>query len=372
MSYLTKCKKALTIIMAAFILAGSITAPTSAATLLSVSGTRKKVYTGRKSNVYFEGKNLSTAVRYGIYYNDNFMVPYSYMLVKKGPRIKSSYNSKRKIIKLAYGGKTVKMKLNSKVIYVNGIRKSNLNTPPIKVKMEGSNLIVVPIKRICAELGLGYSYGSSTRKIYISKKAVQAAPAAPAQTETPAVDTQNLSSALNSIVQATSFKNLTTAAFIGVLGPLAQNDYHKSGVLASVTLAQAINESGWGKTDLAQRGNNIFGMKINLSGNTWSGSVWDGKSNVSIITTEEYGGKKVKIRASFRKYNSVAESIADHSAYLCNAMNGSRRRYSGLTATKSYAEQLRIIQKGGYCTWSSYISELTGLIKKYDLTKYDS
>lgn len=375
MSYLTKCKKVLTIIMAAVILAGSITAPTSAATLLSVSGTRKKVYTGRKSRVYFEGKTISTAVRYGIYYNDNFMVPYNYMLVKKGPRIKSSYNSKRKTIELAYGEQTVRIKLNSRAIYVNGIRKRNLNTPPIKVKMEGSNLIVIPIKRVAAELGLGYAYESSTRKIYLTKnRTTPAASETTTQTQPAAstVNTQNLSSTLNSIVQATSFKSLTTSAFIGALGPLAQNDYHKSGVLASVTLAQAINESGWGKTELAQKGNNIFGMKISLSGNTWSGSVWDGKSNVSIITTEEYGGKKVKIRASFRKYNSVAESIADHSAYLCNAMNGSRRRYSGLTATKSYAEQLRIIQKGGYCTWSSYISELTGLIKKYDLTKYDS
>ena len=375
MSYLTTFKRMLTIVLAAVLLVVSTALPASAATILNVSGS-KKVYTGKKSEVYFEGKKLNTATRYGIYYNDNFMIPYSTMLVKKGPHVKASYNKKSKQIKLTYNGKKVVLKLNSRVIYVNGIKKSKLNTPPIKVKMESSNLIVIPIKRVAAELGLGYSYESSTRKIYLTKKStISSASKTTTQTQkqpaAPTVNTQNLSSTVQSIIQASSFKNLTTLAFISVLGPIARNDYHRSGVLASVTLAQAINESGWGKTVLAQKGNNIFGMKINLSGNTWSGSVWDGKSSVSIITTEEYGGKKVKIRASFRKYKSVSDSIADHSAYLCNAMNGSRRRYSGLTATKSYAQQLRIIQKGGYCTWSSYISELTGLIEKYNLTKYD-
>jgi flagellum-specific peptidoglycan hydrolase FlgJ len=180
-----------------------------------------------------------------------------------------------------------------------------------------------------------------------------------------------MTSIANGIIQSSAFLNLTQTAFIALIGPLAQQDYHKSGVLASVTLAQAINESGWGKTELAQKGNNIFGMKISLSGNTWSGSVWDGKSYVSIRTTEEYGGKKTKITAKFRKYKSVTDSIADHSAYLVNAMNGSKRRYTGLTATKKYSEQLKILQKGGYCTWSSYVSELTSLIKKYKLTQYD-
>ena len=86
----------------------------------------------------------------------------------------------------------------------------------------------------------------------------------------------------------------------------------------------------------------------------------------------EYNGKKVIITAKFRKYSSVAQSIADHSAYLSNAMNGTHRRYNGLTTTKSYSTQLSILQKGGYCTWSGYVSELTTLIKKYNLTSWDN
>ena len=94
----------------------------------------------------------------------------------------------------------------------------------------------------------------------------------------------------------------------------------------------------------------MFGMKTSLSGNSWSGSAWDGKSYAEVKTTEEYNGKKVIITAKFRKYSSVAQSIADHSAYLSNAMNGTHRR----------------------CTWSGYVSELTTLIKKYNLTSWDN
>lgn len=377
MSYLTNCKRALTIIMASIMLAVTVCAPASAATTLSVNG-KTRVYTGRKSKVYFGGKQISTSKRYGLYINDNFMIPYKKLLVKTGPKMKASYSNKSKVLILKYNSKKVKVKANSKAIYVNDVKKSKLNTAPTIVKMEGSKVLVVPIKRIAAELGMGYSYNSSTRQIYLTKKKAVAATNTESandkkdtQPQASATSTQNVAAAVTSIIQATSFKSLTSAAFIALLGPIAQADYHKTGVLASVTLAQAINESGWGRTELSQKGNNIFGMKISLSGNTWSGSVWDGKSYVSILTTEEYGGRKVKITAKFRKYNSVTESIADHSAYLCNAMNGSKRRYYGLTSTKNYAQQLKILQKGGYCTWSSYVSELTNLIKKYNLTKYD-
>lgn len=366
MSYLTNLKKTLTIIMALVMLAGAFITPVAnveAVTTFKLNGSTRR-YTGKKSKVYFEGKQISTSTRYGLYINDNFMVPYKKLLVSSGPRMSGTYNRSTKVLILTYGNTNVRMKINSKKVYVNGLRKSNLNTPPMNVRMEGKNVVVVPIKRLCAELGLQYYYDSASRKIYIAKKTDGQA--------NPGANTSTIVSAATSILQSTAFLNLTQTAFIALIGPLAQQDYHKSGVLASVTLAQAINESGWGKTELAQKGNNIFGMKISLSGNTWAGSVWDGKSYVSIRTTEEYGGKKTKITAKFRKYPSVTYSIADHSAYLVNAMNGSKRRYYGLTSTKSYSEQLNILRKGGYCTWSSYVSELTNLIKKYNLTKYDS
>ncbi len=171
-------------------------------------------------------------------------------------------------------------------------------------------------------------------------------------------------------VTAKSFKTMSTETFIKTIGPLATADYQNTGVLASVTIAQAINESNQGRSSLAQNANNLFGMKTSLSGNTWAGSTWKGKVYKK-RTKEEVKGKKITITAKFRKYSSVMDSISDHSAYLTGAKKGKKLRYSGLTSTDSYKKQLKILQKGGYCTWSGYSKELSALIQKYHLTDYD-
>ena len=367
MSYLKDLNRTLTIIMAFVMLAAGIILPVDRASAATTyqSGGKKKIYTGSKSDVYYNGSKISNGNKYGIYVNDNFLVPYNSLLVKKGPKMSAVYNKATKVLILTYGGKNLKMKVNSRTIYVNGVRKSSLNTPPVSAKMEGTGVILVPIKRICSELELPYSYDKSSRAVYIGEGSGSG------NTQNKADNTATNVTVSSGNVQATAFVNLTQFAFLNIIGPLATADYQRSGVLASVTLAQAINESGWGKTKLAQSGNNIFGMKKSLSGNTWAGSVWNGRDVVKIKTREEYHGRKVTITAEFRKYPSVTDSIADHSAYLINAKNGTKNRYAGLAKTKSYAKQLKIIRKGGYCTWSSYISELTKLIKKYNLTKYD-
>jgi flagellum-specific peptidoglycan hydrolase FlgJ len=177
---------------------------------------------------------------------------------------------------------------------------------------------------------------------------------------------------VNFSLKATAFRRMSTRSFIAALGPIAQADAKKSGVLASVTLAQAILESGWGKSQLAQKANNLFGMKTSLSGNTWKGSTWNKKS-VYKKRTAEYGknNRKYYITASFRKYSTVYQSISDHSAYLTGAKNGKSYRYKGLTSTKSYKKQLTIIRKGGYATSKTYVSDLCKIIKKYKLYEWD-
>ena len=65
-------------------------------------------------------------------------------------------------------------------------------------------------------------------------------------------------------------------------------------------LAQFILESGYGKSELAQNANNVFGMKCFLSGNTWAGSVWDDKSKYTKQTKEQNAdGSYVTITADF-------------------------------------------------------------------------
>ena len=156
------------------------------------------------------------------------------------------------------------------------------------------------------------------------------------------------------------------------VGPLFTADQKKSGILASVSMAQFILESGYGKSELALGANNCFGMKKSLSGNTWSGSVWDGVSIYKKKTQEQKAdGSYVTVTAEFRKYANVEDSIADHSAYLLGAKNGEKLRYDGLKGCSDYKKAVQIIKDGGYATSLTYVEKLCGIIERWNLTKWD-
>ena len=173
--------------------------------------------------------------------------------------------------------------------------------------------------------------------------------------------------------QASVLKNLSEADAIKKVGVLFTADQKKSGILASVSLAQFILESGYGKSELAQNANNIFGMKCSLSGNSWSGSSWDGKSKYTKKTQEQNpDGSMVTITADFRKYPCIEDSIADHSAYLLGAKNGSKLRYDGLKGCADYKKAVQIIKGGGYATSLTYVEKLISIIERWNLTQYDA
>lgn len=173
-------------------------------------------------------------------------------------------------------------------------------------------------------------------------------------------------------LQASSLKNLSEADVIAKVGPLFTADQKASGILASVSLAQFILESGYGKSELAQNANNCFGMKKSLSGNTWGGSAWDGTSIYTKKTQEYENGAYVTVTADFRKYPSVEKSIADHSAYLLGAKNGTKLRYDGLKGCTDYKKAVQIIKDGGYATSPTYVENLCSIIEKWKLTQYDT
>lgn len=86
--------------------------------------------------------------------------------------------------------------------------------------------------------------------------------------------------------------------FLAMVGPLAQADMQKSGILASLTIAQAILESGWGASELATKANALFGIKADAR---WSGKAY------SKDTKECYDGATyTTITALFRAYDSWA------------------------------------------------------------------
>lgn len=174
-------------------------------------------------------------------------------------------------------------------------------------------------------------------------------------------------------LQAVELAGLTEAQVIEKVGTLFTADQKKSGVLASVSLAQFILESGYGKSELAQKANNCFGMKKSLSGNTWGGSSWDGKSIYTKKTKEQNAdGSYETITADFRKYVCVEDSIADHSAYLLNAKNNAALRYKGLKGCTDYKKAAQIIKDGGYATSLTYVEKLCSIIGRWNLTKFDA
>lgn len=146
----------------------------------------------------------------------------------------------------------------------------------------------------------------------------------------------------------------TRQQFIDEIAPLAQQDMAKTGILASVTIAQAVLESGDGNSTLTQRANNLFGIKGSYNG-----------QSATFATQEYVNGGYVTVNAAFRSYPSWSASIADHSALLSN----SRYNLSGVT---DYREACNTLQNKGYATAPNYASTLISLIEQNNLAKYDT
>lgn len=147
--------------------------------------------------------------------------------------------------------------------------------------------------------------------------------------------------------------------FIKKVGALASADMKKSGVLASLTVAQAILESAWGKSELATGGNALFGIKATKS---WKGKVYckDTKEcydGVNLVTVNN---------ATFRAYDSWEESVADHSAFL-----KANKRYKEVIGETDYKKACEAIKAAGYATDPDYVEKLVKLIEDCELTEFD-
>lgn len=142
--------------------------------------------------------------------------------------------------------------------------------------------------------------------------------------------------------------------FIDSLVAEAQFCQVEYGILASLTIAQAILESGWGSSQLAQKGNNLFGIKGDYCG-----------LSVSIESPEWINGEKIMMVSSFRKYPSRRASIIDHAEFM------QKPRYDAVRAAKTPKEACDAIQKSGYSTDPDYGPYLLRLIGQYDLARYD-
>lgn len=143
--------------------------------------------------------------------------------------------------------------------------------------------------------------------------------------------------------------------FIEDIKDYAIQDYRTSKVLPSITIGQAILESGWGKSYLATEGKNLFGIKVG----DWRGEI------ISLPTKEYIKGQWITVNANFRKYRNYGESIKDHSELL------NKSWYSQVIQAKDYKAQAKALQSCGYATDPNYANLLIQIIEENNLQQYD-
>jgi flagellum-specific peptidoglycan hydrolase FlgJ len=147
--------------------------------------------------------------------------------------------------------------------------------------------------------------------------------------------------------------------FIEAVGAAARRSQRSTGVPASVTIAQAILESDWGRSRLTREANNLFGIKA-LSGPGPAGTV-------DLVTWEHIGDLDSVVQAPFRAYHSLEESVADHGAFFLR--NG---RYADALAVAADPQAFaRAINQAGYATDPNYAAKLIRLMDRYDLYRFD-
>jgi len=143
--------------------------------------------------------------------------------------------------------------------------------------------------------------------------------------------------------------------FVRLIGPAAKQSMARTGVPASVTIAQAALETGWGGSTIGTA-KNLFGIK----GTGPAGSV-------TTPTREYLNGRYVTVQDKFRAYNTWSESIDDHSKLL----QGSR--YRPAMAYKDNPDMFAAqLQRCGYATDPSYAKKLVSIMKTWNLYQYDT
>ena len=125
----------------------------------------------------------------------------------------------------------------------------------------------------------------------------------------------------------------------------------------SPIIAQAIIESGWGKSGLASKYHNYFGLKC--------GSSWKGKS-VNMTTKEEYKvGTMTNIRDNFRVFEDFDDGIRGYFEFINTS------RYANLKGVKNPEEYVRRLKADGYATSSKYVDNIMRVIRDNKLTRFD-
>ncbi len=145
--------------------------------------------------------------------------------------------------------------------------------------------------------------------------------------------------------------NQSYADYFSKYGKMAVKQMHQYRIPASITLAQGVLESGAGRSELARKANNHFGIKCNG---------WTGRKS--------YHDDDAR-NECFRAYDNVQDSYVDHSVFLTKSPRYNRLFSLKITDYKGWARGLKAC---GYATSPTYATQLINIIELYHLYKYDS
>jgi flagellum-specific peptidoglycan hydrolase FlgJ len=148
--------------------------------------------------------------------------------------------------------------------------------------------------------------------------------------------------------------------FIEEIGGAAGRLRAEIGLPPSLVLAMAINESGWGRSELAQRANNLFGIKAHRGAGT--------AGIVEMETWEMIDGKMVTVRAPFRAYRTRDECLRDLASFL-----RSNKRYESVWTISGDPPTIAgALFKAGYATDPAWTEKLARIIDRYGLRRFDA
>lgn len=150
-----------------------------------------------------------------------------------------------------------------------------------------------------------------------------------------------------------------TAFIEHMLGP-ALRSQRENGIPASVTIAQAILESNWGRAGLASKYHNYFGIKARPRPGP-AGTVW-------LDTWEHVNGRDIVVKEPFRVYHNVEESVMDHGVYL----RDSPRYAEAMRNIHDPKLFVQLVHKVGYATDPNYSAKVIRIMDRYDLYVYDT
>ena len=190
----------------------------------------------------------------------------------------------------------------------------------------------------------------------------------PGKTEAPEPEPENPVG-----LQAKDIAVKTYVEVVNTLGQICTEVYQRTGLLASLILAQIITETGYLRNELSIKANNILSLSENLSGNDWPGSTWDGKSVRTINATEyDENGDPYTVTRRFRAYPDVMACIEDYIAYLRGAKReDGTLRYDGIFRCANFDTAAQILKDGPYATAPTYIAALQYYNAIWGLTKWD-